>query len=501
MGSSRERYILAHDLGTSGNKATLFDSAGRMVASARRAYKTYHPKPGRVEQNPDDWWDAVCAATLGLLESGVVKPGQIECVAPCGHMMGCVLTGKDGEALRPAIIWADTRAAVQEADILAAVGMEEGYKITGHRMSASYSAAKLLWVRDNEPSVYNAAEKLLNAKDYILRCMTGAYVTDYSDASGTNLFDLEKMRWSDAIINEIGIKPSLVPELRASTDIAGYLTETAAAACGLLTGTPVATGGGDGSCACVGAGAVKAGDVYGILGSSSWISSVAPRPLFDPEFRIFNWVHLDPALYTPCGTMQAAGVSAQWFADTLAGGAHIGGLDELVADSPPGANGLIYLPYLLGERSPRWDIEARGAFVGLSATTRREDMARAVAEGVGLNLRIIIDCLGISPDAAITMIGGGAESDVWMGVLADIWDRGVVLPEYLSEATSLGAALAGGIGVGIFDGFGDIIKMNPPRRELAPRTGRSVLYDGLMRAFDAAYEGLRGANAMLARLR
>jgi len=159
------------------------------------------------------------------------------------------------------------------------------------------------------------------------------------------------------------------------------------------------------------------------------------------------------------------------------------------------------LPYLLGERSPRWDIEARGAFIGLSATTRREDMARALIEGVGMNLRIIIDCLGISPSAVITMIGGGAESDVWMGVLADIWNRGVILPEYLSEATSLGVALAGGIGVGIFAGFDDIDKMNPQRRELTPRAGRAALYDNYMRAFDAAYEGLRGVNAMLAQLR
>ena len=501
MDIDRTQYVLAHDLGTSGNKATLFDGGGRMIASVRRSYQTEYPKPVWVEQNPSDWWTAVCETTLGLLEMGIVNPGQIACIVPCGHMMGCVLAGKGGRVLRPAIIWADTRAAEQERDMIEAVGMEEGYRITGHRMSASYTAAKLLWVKRNETSLYDSAERVLNAKDYIIYRLTGNYVTDYSDASGTNLFDLNNMRWSGDIIRELGIGISLMPELHASTDIAGALTDEAAKACGLLPGTPVVVGGGDGSCASVGAGAVKEGDVYGILGSSSWISSVAQRPLFDPEFRVFNWAHLNTGLYSPCGTMQAAGVSAQWFADNLSNGASVSQVNESAAKAPPGANGLVYLPYLLGERSPRWDIGVRGAFIGLSATTSREDMARALIEGVGMNLRLIIECLDISKDANITMIGGGAESDLWMGVFSDVWRKIIMLPEHLSEATSLGAALAGGIGVGIYAGFDEIAKMNPPRRLLFPHKERSDLYDKLMPAFDGAYEGLRGVNAILSELR
>ena len=501
METERIQYILAHDLGTSGNKTTLFDSDGRMIASVRRSYQTDYPKPGWVEQNPSDWWTAVCESTQALLEMGVVRPDQIECVVLCGHMMGCVLTGRDGKALGPAIIWADTRAAKQEQELVAVVGMEQGYKITGHRLSASYTAAKLLWVKNNETSLYNAAERVLNAKDYIIYRLTGNYITDYSDASGTNLFDLGNLRWSDSIIRELGIKPSLLPELHASTDVVGTLTDEAAKACGLLSGTPVVAGGGDGSCASVGAGAVNEGDVYGILGSSSWISSVAKSPLYDPRFRVFNWAHLNPKYYTPSGTMQAAGVSAQWFADNVSDGASVSRVNELAAKSPPGANGLVYLPYLLGERSPRWDIDARGAYIGLSATTNREDMARSLIEGVGMNLRLIIECLGISKDTTITMIGGGAESDLWMGIFSDVWRKIVMLPEHLSEATSLGAALAGGIGVGIYKSFDEIAKMNPPRRLLFPHKERSGLYDKMMPAFDAAYEGLRGVNAILSDLR
>jgi xylulokinase len=251
----------------------------------------------------------------------------------------------------------------------------------------------------------------------------------------------------------------------------------------------------------VGAGAVKEGDVYGILGSSSWISSVAARPLYDSKFRVFNWAHLDSKLYSPCGTMQAAGVSAQWFADNLSDGASVSVMNELAAKSPPGSGGIVFLPYILGERSPRWDVDARGAFVGISATTSREHMARALIEGVGMNLRLIIECLGISKDSMITMIGGGAESDLWMGVFSDVWRRKVVLLEYLSEGTSLGAALAGGIGVGMYGGFGDIAKMNPARRVLIPHMERSDLYDRFMPVFETAYEVLKSTNSMLSALR
>ena len=497
MDTGRERYVLAHDLGTSGNKAALFDGRGGMVSSARRPYRTYYPKPGYVEQNPADWWDAVCGATRELLAKSGIEPRQIECVAMCGHMMGCVLAGTGGAALRPAIIWADTRAAKQERELLSIFGLEAGYMITGHRLSASYTAAKMLWVRENEVDIFKSAERVLNAKDYILYRLTGNYVTDYSDASGTNILDLGNLRWSSDILRELRVEASLMPELHASTDVVGHLTPEAAEACGLPSGTPVVAGGGDGSCACVGAGAVNVGDVYGILGSSSWISSVSEKPLFDPEFRVFNWAHLAPGLYTPCGTMQASGVSAQWFADTLAAGVSVTEIDALAAKSPPGANGLIFLPYLLGERSPRWDADARGAYIGISATTGREDMARALIEGVGMNLRLIIGCLGIPQDTAITMIGGGAESDVWTGILADVWRRDIRLPEHLSEATSLGAALAGGIGVGMYKGFGEISQMNPPRGTVTPDALRAGVYDTLTPVFDAAYEGLRGVFPLL----
>ena len=253
---------------------------------------------------------------------------------------------------------------------------------------------------------------MLGAKDFILHRMTGRFLTDYSDASGTGAMNLSRLAWSEEIVDALQIAPSLLPELHASTDIAGGLTKQAAEALGLLGGTPVVIGGGDGSCACVGAGVVKEGNAYNVLGSSSWISMATAAPLFDGGMRAFNFVHLDKELFTPCGAMQAAGYSYRWFRDQLCEGMQYDAINLLAKASKPGANGTLFLPYLLGERSPRWDHGARGAYVGIGVATSRGDMARAVMEGVALNLKIILDILGgACPIGQVTVIGGGAKGE------------------------------------------------------------------------------------------
>lgn len=312
-------YILAHDLGTSGNKATLYDFEGRLKGSMVCSYDTHFKEEGWAEQDPEDWWRAVCTSAKGLMETTGVSKEEIACVSFSGQMMGCLLIDGKGKPLRPMIIWADTRAREQERKMVEAVGEERGYKITGHRLSASYSAAKLLWVRDQEPAVYSRAAKMLNAKDYMIYRLTGEIVTDYSDASGTNLLDITQKKWSDELLECFGIERNLLPELYPSSKIVGIITEEAARETGLTAGTPVVAGGGDGSCACVGAGVAAEGKTYCVLGSSSWISAAAAKPFFDEARRTFNWVHLDPELYTPCGTMQAAGLSYKWIRDVMCG--------------------------------------------------------------------------------------------------------------------------------------------------------------------------------------
>lgn len=504
------QYILAHDLGTSGNKATLYDLDGNLIGCAVHSYPTFYPHNQQVEQNPEDWWSAVCLSTKELLSSIGISSKNLAVVSFSAQMMGCLLVDSSGTPLRPMITWADTRSDKQEQMMIDAVGAERGYHITGHRLSASYSAAKLLWIKENEPEVYGKAAKMLHAKDYIIYRLTGVFLSDYSDASGTNLLDIEKKEWSQELIEAFGIRTDLLPELHASTEIAGTVTAEASRLTGLMEGTPVVIGGGDGSCACVGAGVVQEGKTYNVIGSSSWISMAAKKPYFDPEMRTFNWVHLDPSLYTPCGTMQAAGYSYSWYRDTFCTQELQQAkeqktsvyrlLDEQVLTSPPGANGLLYLPYLLGERSPRWNIDARGAFVGMGISTVKADCTRAVLEGVGYNLKMILDILdGYSPIDHITVIGGGAKGDVWLQILADIWGKTLDVPRYLEEATSMGAAVCGGVGIGAYKDFSVMSRFNRSAREITPNPQNAGVYQKMYSAFNAAYDGMLKTYDILAK--
>ncbi len=495
------KYIIAHDLGTSGNKATLFDLDGNLLCRVTCAYPTFYPKEGWVEQCPDDWWRAVCCSTKNLLEKSTASAKEVACVCFSGQMMGCLLVDADGTPLHNMMIWADTRSTEQELAMLREIDLQKGYQITGHRLSASYSAAKLLWIKDNEPGIYARAAKMLQAKDYIIMKLTGKAVTEFSDASGTNLLDIKKKEWSQELLDVFHINKNLLPDLYQSTDVAGGITASAAALCGLQEGTPVVIGGGDGSCACVGAGVVEEGKTYSVLGSSSWISTAKREPDFDPHMRTFNWIHLNPDLYTPCGTMQSAGYSVSWYRDVFGNqeaekakkeGVNVYHLlDAQVEKSPPGANGVMFLPYLLGERSPHWNHTARGAFVGMGISTKKSDIVRSVLEGVGFNLRSILEILEQGMDIQeITVIGGGAKGDVWIQILSDIWEKPLAVPSNVEEATSMGAAICGGIGVGIFQDFLVADNFNKAAKYFKPQTKNKKVYQEMYSTFCKTYERL-----------
>jgi len=508
------KYILAHDLGTSGNKATLFSLDGELGASVLYEYPVSYPYDGWVEQDPEDFWKAVCVSGKQLLEKANVSPADVAGVSFSGQMMGCLLVDKEGKHLRPIIIWADTRAGKQADEMEKKLSMEYIYRVTGHRCSASYSAAKLLWIRDNESDIYKRGYKMLHAKDYIIHRLTGNFVSDYSDASGTNLFDLVKKDWDETLLKELGIPRSLLPDAHPSSGKAGGISAQAARETGLLEGTPVIIGGGDGSCACVGAGVVSEGSAYNVLGSSSWISLASKAPVYDPEMRTFTWVHLDPTLYTPCGSMQAAGYSYSWYKNTLcleeialsqqSGESPYKFINESVAASPPGANGLVYLPYLLGERAPRWDHDARGVLIGLSVSSSKGDVSRAILEGVAFNLKIILDALekGMSGGIdEVILIGGGAKGDVWLQILSDIWQKPLAVPLFREEATSLGAAVCGGIGIGAFKDYTVINKFNKVEKTVKPNAALAERYNALFSVFDKSYESLKGVYRDLAEYR
>ena len=394
-----KQWILAHDLGTTGNKASLYDREGRVIASSFYGYGTQYPYVTWAEQNPEDWWKAVCSSTKELLASAKILLSEIACITFSGQMMGCVAVDRQAHPLRSAIIWADQRAQAEAQTLIDQLGMQQVYRITGHRASASYSGAKILWVRNNQPEIFRQAYKFIHAKDFIVARLTGKFVTDVTDASGMNLLDLKTGSWSPAILEAIGLDLSLLPEVHASTDVVGEVRAEIAEESGLAAGTPVVIGGGDGMCAAVGAGVVRAGSAFNYIGSSSWIAIATPEPIYDPTLRTFTWAHMVPGMFSPNGTMQSAGGSYQWLRDVFCTPEKEAAaqlklspyeLMNLQAEgSPPGARGLIFLPYLIGERSPRWNSKARGVYLGLCVQHTRADIIRATLEGITYNLRVM----------------------------------------------------------------------------------------------------------------
>jgi xylulokinase len=499
-------YVLAHDVGTTGNKATLFDEEGALVRSAFAPYETLYPHAGWAEQRPDEWWRSLCLSSRRLLHDAGVSPTEVACVAFSGQMMGAVAVDDHANPVRNAIIWADQRAVSQVERVAQRVDPRHVYTVTGHRLSPSYSAAKILWLKEVEPQSYEAAHRFLQAKDFLAAKLTGAFVTDRSDASGTNVYDLERGTWSDELVEAFELEPEKLPQICDSTDVVGEVGESVAEETGLRAGTPVVIGGGDGSCAAVGAGVIREGLAYNYIGSSSWIALATPKPIFDPEMRTFTWAHLVPGMFSPCGTMQAAGASYQFARDQLAEDEKVVAerlgisaydlMNDGVLQSPPGARGLLFLPYLLGERSPRWNPDARGAFIGLTGRHRQPDLLRAVLEGITLNLRVILQAFAQQGAAIerLRVIGGGARGAAWNQIMADIFGIPVHRLALLEEATSMGAGVAGGIGVGIWKDFSKVDEMVEVAAEARPRPEFRPLYDKLSELFDSAYTALEDAS-------
>jgi len=500
------RYILAHDVGTTGNKATLYDEEGTLIKSAFVPYPTAFPQATWAEQNPQDWWQSLCLSTKRLLHESHIAAEEVSCVVFSGQMMGMVAVDTQGRPVRNAIIWADQRSVTQIERVAKRIDPYQVYALTGHRLSPSYSAGKILWLKEAEPLAYGQTFKFLQAKDFLVARLTGVFATDHSDASGTNLYDLEHGMWSGELAEAFGIQLDKLPTIYRSTDVVGEVQPVVAEEAGLRAGTPVVMGGGDGSCAATGAGVIRPGVAYNYIGSSSWIGVATARPILDPEMRTFTWAHLVPGLFTPTGTMQAAGNSYQWARDQLAQSEKTVArrlklstydlMNQEVLQSPPGAHGLLFLPYLLGERSPRWNPNARGAFVGLTIRHRHADLLRAILEGITFNLRVILEAFSQqgAPIEALRVIGGGARSTEWNGIMADIFGVPVLRLALLEEATSMGAAVAGGVGVGIWKDFSQVDEMVRVESETRPDEQRQLLYTKLYGIFNETYSALDRAS-------
>jgi xylulokinase len=352
---------------------------------------------------------------------------------------------------------------------------------------------------------------MLNAKDYIVFKLTGNMATDYTDASGTNAFDLNTYKWSEKIVDIAGIDGDKLPEAYDSTHVVGEITKKAATETGLREGTPVIIGAGDGVCASVGAGCVKPGIAYNYMGSTSWIGITAEKPIYDEKMRTMTWAHAVPGYVNPMGTMQTAGTALAWAKNEICkietkeamekGISPYEIINKEIEKSVPGARGILFLPYLLGERTPHWNPNARGAFIGININHKREDLLRAVMEGITYNLNTIVNIFkNYVPIDSMVVIGGGAKSKIWRQMMADIYNVRILKPNYLEEATSMGAAVIGGIGVGEFKDFDAINKFIKIESDHIPNPAYREIYQKAYQVFLHSYEALVGIYEELAKL-
>jgi xylulokinase len=493
--------ILAHDLGTTGNKASLHTDEGRLLSAVTVSYPAHFADGGLAEQDPEDWWNAVVQATRDLMARSDVDPGSVTGLAISGQMMGAVLLDADYRPVRPAIIWADTRSSAQTAALEAVIGQTHAYSLLGHRLNPTYSLEKIMWVRDNEPDVFARVRHFCVAKDFVIHRLTGRLATDRSDASATNAYDQALGAWSPEMLAAAHLDPSLFPEVLDSTTVVGTLTAAAANATGLRAGTRVVMGGGDGPIAAVGAGIVAPEDgAYVSLGTSSWISFASDTPVYDPLMRTMTFDNVVPGSYVPTATMQAGGAALAWVSELLNPHPSSAALSALVADaSTAGASssGLYFLPYLLGERSPHWNPDASGAFLGIGRHHGRAAMTRAVLEGVAFNLLTCIQAFRESGAVVdrIDAIGGGAASTVWLQILADVWGVPVRRRSIVEEANSLGAAVTAAVGLGLVDDFGAARGLSEVTAEFTPDDSRHTEYLARHLVFLDGYSSLEAWNS------
>ncbi len=493
--------LLGLDVGTTGCKAAVFDEAGRTIASHTEEYPLYHPHPGWAEQEPEEWWQGTIGAIQGVIASAGVDAGEIAAIGLSGQMHGAVLLDDAKRPVRRAIIWSDGRTTAQCRTITETVGAERLIELTGNPALEGFTAPKVLWVREHEPETFERARLLLLPKDYIRYRLTGEVAMEISDAAGTLLFDVRQGRWSDELLEELGLPGALLPDVRGSAEVSGQVTPEVATVTGLTLGTRVVGGGADNACGAVGTGVVRGGLVAVSIGTSGTVLAHADEARIDPQGRVHTFNHSVPGAYYLMGVHQAAGYSLRWLRDTL-GIEDNGGkrayerMTEEAAEVPPLAQGLFFLPYLQGERTPHMDAAARGMFFGLSGIHNRAHLTRAVLEGVAFSLRDSWEILrdqGLPLDE-VRITGGGAQSDVWMQILASVLGVELVRTS-ATEGPAFGAALLAGVGAGVWTSIPEAcaatirpLETIEPDTRLAERyTEGYTLYRELYPAFKDLY--------------
>ena len=455
------RYVIGVDIGTSGTKTVLFDEKGNAVSSFLVEYPLYQPKIGWAEQDPEDWWNATYTSINSVIKQSGVNPADIKGIGLSGQMHGLVMLDKDGNVLRKSIIWCDQRTTAEADELTEKVGKERLVEITGNPALTGFTAAKILWVQKNEPELYAKTAKILLPKDYIRYKLTGEYATEVSDASGMQLMDIKNRCWSDEVLEKLNIDKNLLGKMYESCEVTGKVHQEAAKLTGLNEGTIVVGGAGDQAAGAVGNGIVKTGIVSSTIGTSGVVFAHMDNIQIDKEGRVHTLCHAVPGKWHVMGVTQGAGLSLKWYRDNFchaemdaADGMGVDPyylMDKQAEKIAPGCEGLIYLPYLMGERSPHNDPNAKGVFFGLSAKHTKYDMLRAVMEGVSYSLN---DCMSVIKEMGIDASevrasGGGGKSKLWRQMQADMFGCDINTIN-VSEGPALGVALLAAVGAGIY---------------------------------------------------
>ncbi len=506
-------YLLGIDIGTSGTKTLVCDEQGSVIATAMAEHTSSSPKRGWSEQDPREWWAATIKATQAVLKKSKLKAVDIGAIGLSGQMHGSVFLGDGDKPLRPAILWNDQRTALQCEEIESKAGGRAALiELVANPALTGFTAPKILWVRQNEPKIYERTRHILLPKDYIRYCMTGEYATEVSDASGTLLLDVVNRKWSDKLLGLLNIDKALLPGLHESHEVTGTLSTQAARSLGLAAGTPVVGGAGDQAAGAVGNGIVSPGIVSATLGTSGVIFAHSEKPTLDPLGRVHTMCHAVRGKWCVFGCMLSAGGSFQWYRNTN-GAMEIDAARKLKADpyellvaeaasAPLGSEGLFFLPYLTGERCPHPDPVARGGWIGLTNRTTRPMMIRSLIEGVTYGMRDMLEIMR-QMNIAVKEVrgsGGGARSEFWRSMQADVYQAPLVITN-AAEGPAYGVALLAGVGTGVWSSVEQACGASIRSiGKTAPNKKRAGEYDRHYRIYDKLYGDLKARFAEIAAL-
>jgi xylulokinase len=453
------KCVLGIDVGTGGTRAVIADERGTILASATGDHQAFvSPQIGWAEQHPEDWWHAAGIAVRQALFQADVSKEQIACVGFSGQMHGAVMLDAADRVVRPALIWCDVRTEKQCQDLSKNPGWDRLIQLTCNPPLANFTLTKLLWTRENEPANWSRVRSIMLPKDYVRLKLTGEHATDVADASGTLMLDVTHRRWSEETLQAVGVDVSFLPALYESQHVCGKVSSSGAEAMGLVAGTPVVAGAGDQAAGAVGMGIVTPGMVSATIGTSGVVFAATDQPLRDVQGRLHTFCHAIPDRWHVMGVTQAAGLSLRWFRDQLLSAVEKNGRDpyetltQEAESAPTGSDGLVWAPYLMGERTPHLDPQARGALVGLTASHTRAHIVRAILEGVAFSLKDTFTIFAEMkvPVKNIRLGGGGARSLLWRQIQTDVYGQAVEVLE-AEEGAAYGAAILAGVGAKIWD--------------------------------------------------